>query len=76
MTVTVAEVNGLNLVTNVSQGYSANNNAFKKYSLKFVATSCKTYISFKGTGAEDSLGALLDAVSLKRYEPSTNCDCN
>ena len=75
MTVTIAEVDGVNLVTTVSQGYSSSNNLFKKYSLKFVATSCQTYISFKGTGSEDSYGALLDAVSVKKYMPNIDCDC-
>jgi len=72
--VTIAEANGTQFTTNFSKVYSAPNSIFVKYSVKFVATTCKTYVSFKGVGNEDSLGALLDAVVLKRYVPNCNCD--
>jgi len=76
MDVTIAEVNGITLTTTTLKHYSSTNSNFAKYSIKFVATSCETYVSFKGTGTEDSFGALLDAVVLKKYIPNIDCDCN
>lgn len=76
MVVNISEVHGVNLVSTFSTTYSSNQSGFKYYSVKFVATSCKTYVSFKGVGTEDSLGALLDDVSVKKYLPNIDCDCN
>lgn len=57
-------INGVQVSTKTDDGTANSGNAWNHYSFPFMATSTSTVIAFDDQGTSDSLGTLLDNVSV------------